>query len=213
MNDLDKQLQQLALEAKSHPQNSWKRRRAMDSLFRLLQNCGRLHRPKVPDHYSGCYEEIYAIAKQQLFCYLFEKIDKYDPDLAGVLSWVNFLLEKRFPNAIREVTQAGKKLHAAQRVQIGDLGAWLECRCGEEANLSLSDQLREYIAEDPEEIFRSDCIQGHPEASFRAIALRVLNGYSWKELAIEFNIKIPTLSSFYQRRQKKYRSLFRAYLE
>lgn len=212
MRELDDRLKHLALEAQNYPRDSLERRKTVDRLLREIQDSKRLCRPSVPSQLLGSYEEIYAIALQNIFWYLYEKIDLYNPE-KEVLQWVNFLLRKRFPEAIREVTKLYRGVQPMQlkRITLEDLD---RCIPPEPKNAPSSEiqDIRQYIKEDPDNLFRSTYVANNPNANFQDIALRVLEGWSWREISTELAVKVPTLSSFYQRSLKKFASNFKEYL-
>ncbi|MBP0017770.1 MAG: sigma-70 family RNA polymerase sigma factor [Cyanobacteria bacterium SBLK] len=212
MSELDERLRSLALEAQKHPSGSRMRRKAVECLLRTLQNSRKLCRPSVPTHLMGLYSEIYTIAKQNLFCYIFRKIDTYNPDKGEVLQWANFLLKRRFPEAIGEVTRSGKTLswQNVQNMTLDDLDTAI-ARNGS-STPSEDNNLREYIEEDPDGIFHNAHVRNKPHATFQIIALKTLDGWSWQEISTELDVKIPTLSSFYQRNLKRFKPDFQSYL-
>ena len=71
-----------------------------------------------------------------------------------------------------------------------------------EPEKSLSEKLREYLETDPYNILQKH-IRAHPEVTFQIIAIKRLEGVSWKELSETFDVKIPALSNFFQRHLQK----------
>lgn len=212
-------LRDLALEAQKHPRGSLERQKAVGYLLGAIQRSGKLCRPRVPQHLSGSYAEIYAIAQQQLFCYIFDKIDTYKAERGEVMQWVNFLLSKRFPDAIRELTQPGQKFpwQHVRRTTLEDLDEvenWLfqKSTTVSQSSSPLAADLREYLESDPDGILQGVCVNNQPHATFQIIAIAIADGRSWKQISEELNVKIPTLSSFYQRNLKKFIPQFQAYL-
>jgi hypothetical protein len=67
-----------------------------------------------------------------------------------------------------------------------------------EEELSLVDALRQYIEEDPDQLFQNH-IKGYPKVTLQVILLARLNGETWHSLSQKTNIKIATLSNFFQR--------------
>jgi len=76
----------------------------------------------------------------------------------------------------------------------------------------LSEQLREYLETDPNKVLQKH-IRAHPEATFQVIALKRLEGISWKELSKSFNIQIPALSNFFQRHLQNIAPEIRKYIQ
>jgi hypothetical protein len=77
---------------------------------------------------------------------------------------------------------------------------------------SLSQEVIQCLEEDPDGIFKETYAASNPAASFQFLSLKIVAGYSWKEISSELGIKIPTLSSFYQRCLVKFAPKFKEYL-
>ncbi len=210
MHEVDAHLKKLAVEAQHHPPKSLKRQRALARLVSAIQKSGQLCVP-YPGQFKGFHADIYDEAKQRLFCHICEKIDTYDPS-REVLQWANFLLRRRFfIEASRDIMPTAPrcvKHQAIKRLTIDDL----ERNNPTEVNLSLSQQVIECIEADTEGIFKGTYTSKNPAANFQFLALQILSGYSWKEISAELGIKIPTLSSFYQRCLTKFASKLKEYL-
>lgn len=213
---LDQKLLKIVQAAQNNPQNSQGRRRALGELVRVLRSSGKLTRPR-RGQFKGFYNDIYEEALQRLFIHICEKIDAYNPERASVLSWVNFLLGQRFfIEASREfmaTVYKGMDARTVKKVSVADLDREISSSRGAQTQpflsdnvKDLSDNVKEYIQEDPDEVFQVTHVDGHPEASFQWIALQRLDGYAWREISGKLNIPIATLSSFYQRCIKRFAS-------
>ncbi|MEO0455300.1 MAG: sigma-70 family RNA polymerase sigma factor [Cyanobacteria bacterium P01_A01_bin.114] len=198
---LDEQLKQLAVEAQQALPKTPQRQRALAQLIGKLCQSRKLVRPYQGQFY-GFYEDIYAEAQQRLFLYLCEAIDRYNPELE-VLQWANFLMKKRFfIEASRDVMPtAPKGIDRSQikRITLDVLDKQEPMELRSQATPSLSEAVIQCIQSDPEGVFKRTHILRKPAANFQYIALRFLGGYSWKEISAELDVKVVTLSSFYQR--------------
>nr|RNJ65257.1 MAG: hypothetical protein EDM05_32140 [Leptolyngbya sp. IPPAS B-1204] len=67
-----------------------------------------------------------------------------------------------------------------------------------EEELSLVDALRQYVEEDPDQLFQNH-IKGHPEVTLQTILLARLDDETWQSLSQRTGVKIATLSNFFQR--------------
>ncbi len=202
-DELDSDLLWLATKAQQHPPRSWERQIALTKLVNAIVNSGNLWRPS-KSHFSGVYQDIYHDARQELFLYVCQNIDKYQPERASVIAWVNFLLEKRFfKDAIRKF----QGHHSVIKITID---YWDNLHQAEDPK-DLREILKECIDLDPEDIFKNEHIHEYPQANFQALAQRRILGKSWKEIAAEFDIKIPTVSSFYYRCINKFSSKLKEY--
>jgi hypothetical protein len=200
---LNQRLRELVQMAKSYPPKSPQQRHILGKLISEIQNSGLLCHPSCPFQYQGCYAEIYATALQNIFLYVCQHLELYNPDVGEVLGWVNFLLSRRFPDAIAEVVQSAKHIDFknVKTVSIEDLsrGGIEMANKTDLLNPLLSEQIREILEEDPDGEFESKCMSSNPLANFKAIALKRLRGASWEELSLEYQSKIAALSNFYQR--------------
>lgn len=196
VNELDIKLEELALTAQKSPAKSLERQLALTKLISSIQQSGKLFCRKYnyPD-------DIYNEALQETWLYISRKIENYKPEVGKVLAWVNFILNKRFKDAIKRNTNTFKSLDEPIYLE-GDSGS---------KNLTLLDTiiqqtqsddvevLKIALEEDPQGLLSREHIKHHPEANFKEILLRRLSKQSWKEMSIEWGIGIPTLSSFYWR--------------
>lgn len=202
---LDAQLKELALLAQRHPHATKGRRIALTQLINTIWQSGKLYRPH-SDQFQLLYEDIYEEAVQNLLFYLCQddNIHKYDPERGEVITWVNALLTKRFfPEAIPKII--GRKDETnLEKYHLENISSV--------EPLSIFEQIRQCIEDDPYEIFIKEHIKGHPEANFQAIATRRYSGVPWKHISAEWGIGITTLHNFYQRAVKKFAPKFREYL-
>ncbi|MBZ8180748.1 sigma-70 family RNA polymerase sigma factor [Oscillatoria salina IIICB1] len=214
MDELNKHLRRIAIEAQQYPPRSPARQIAITKLFEAIQTSGKLTRPYWRQ-FPGLYDEIYNVAKQKLFCYIYERIDNYSPERGEVLQWVNFLFGTRFfVEAIREITLPDSRLSTemiSQRIFYNlDNDLWLNRE--NEANPSLSEQIIKYLEDDPEGIFQATHMTDNPAANFRYLALQRIAGYKWREIESELGIHQATLCSFYLRCLQKLAPIIKEYL-
>lgn len=209
----DEHLKQLAVEAQRHPPNTPQRQRSIAQLISSIYRSKKLFCP-YRDQFPGLYEEIYAEAQQRLFLHICEKIDQYDSKFE-VMQWANFLMKRRFfIEASRDLLPSPKGVERSQikRMTLEVLEKQNPVEMQSQANISLSEAIIQCIQEDYDKVFQSTHIEKKPAANFQYIALRFLSGYSWKEVSEELDVKVVTLSSFYQRCLTKFASKFKEYL-
>jgi DNA-directed RNA polymerase specialized sigma24 family protein len=203
--ELDSHLLQLAKTAQQYPPRSWERQIALTKLVNAIVDSGNLWRPS-RSQFSGIYQDIYNEARQELFLYICQNIDKYEPERANVMAWVNFLLERRFfKDAIRKFYEHPSVVKVTNTY-------WENLPQAEEEK-DLREILKEFIDLDPEDIFKNEHIEECPQANFQALVQRRIWGKSWKEIAAEFEIKISTVSSFYYRCINKFSSQLKEYCD
>ena len=191
-DELDSHLLHLAISAQQHPPNSGGRRLAITKLIHEIVRSRRLCHPQKSQFTVQFYEDIYDEARQELLLYICQNIDKYDAERGSVMTWVNVLLERRFfKDAIRKMqTQQSKK---KTDTDLDNFPA------PQEEPPDLTEILKKCIESDPEDIFKNEHIEKCPQANFQALATRRISGKTWKEISVEFGMKIPTVSSFYYR--------------
>ncbi|MBZ8180852.1 sigma-70 family RNA polymerase sigma factor [Oscillatoria salina] len=215
MSELDQYLKELALEVQRYSPGSRKRRKALDKLIRVMQ------RPRVlpclyPGRFKGFYEEILSEAKQQLFLYICQNINNYNPEKGEVLQWIKPYFKRFFIQASREFMPiAHQRIEPAQikRLSIDELEINDSLEVNEQQNYFFSEEVKHFVEEDSEGIFRETHIRSHPGANFQSIFLRRTDGYSWEEISSSLSISVSTLSRFYQRCLKKFAPLFQEHFQ
>ncbi|MGA7937599.1 MAG: sigma-70 family RNA polymerase sigma factor [Kovacikia sp.] len=215
LDSLDHELKQIAIAAQRHPPKTRERQHALARLVSVIQRSGRLVRPR-REQFLDCYDEIYAEAVQRLFTHICEKIDTYQPERGEVLQWANFLLNRQFfIEASRELlpmVPKGIDPKTIKRLTLDDLDRNNPNDINPQLVPLPSQQILQCLEEDPEGAFRQSHIDHYPAANFQFLATRRLAGYSWQELSTELGIRIPTLSSFYQRCLTKFAPQLKEYL-
>ena len=194
-------LEQLALLAQNHSPLSVERQIALTKLIEGILRSGELWCPS-----RGQYsEDVYDEAKQNLFLYVCQNIEQYNPQRGSVMVWINMLLRRRF---LREAAAKARDQRVIQVTTESNLDYLLP-----EQKPSLSERVRELIEEDPANIFKQEYIGDNIEANFQAIAMRRLREETWQEISSEFRIPVSTLSSFYYRCLRKFRLIMQEYLQ
>jgi hypothetical protein len=200
MVHFDEHLRRLVAEACGHPLGSPQRQKLLTQIIRLTAN--RLWRESTP---------YYQDALQQTWLYFCRNVcdgltgQTYDPEYGSVITWLNAYLKRRLQDfyinqnreqattvliRVRQSTSAGTtetidpvdNLPAAPQAPpiLEDLEIWAQT--------------------DSDGELRRTCIKGRPDVNCQVLILKRLPPeVSWKELSQEFDLSIPTLSSFYQR--------------
>lgn len=222
MDELDK----LALEAQKHPANSKARKKALTKLVMAIQASGKLY---CADRYDS--PEVYNEALQEVWLYVCQNIDRYDPSKGNAITWVNYTLKWRFRDAAdrhlnrKRVSQDNQRkwvqtlsLDAPVKTpdSAGDSGeTYLDSIPQETPPFMPADKLRGYIENDPQGIFQHRHIRNHPEANYRTIALFYLENKSWAEIVAEFDNQISygTVTGFFWRACRHFAPQFQDYLD
>lgn len=194
-NRQDEEMQHYAELAQQHPPQSRERQLALTKLVGAIAGSGKLSRPRKGE-FIAVYEEIYAEALSLLWLFVCENIDRYDSGRGSVMTWVNYLLDRRF---IIE----GIKIIVGKKGDRSLSSAEVELIPQPETQPSPSQLLQQYIAEDREGLFQRTHLKNRPDVNFKQIALARLAGIKWKTLSVELNVTVSTLSCFYQRSLKE----------
>lgn len=194
MTELNAYLRQLALEAQRNPPKSTARRIALTKLISAMQQSGELHRSRA--HLVGRQADIYDEALQRLLVCICHDIDQYNPE-NEVLQWANFLLRQRFLRETLHDPHCPSRRSSSQNID--GFENWHPIMIYNPENLSLLEEIRHYIDEDPEGLLQGIYTGNNRQANFQFLAQRLLDGYKWREISEELDIPATTLSSFYQR--------------
>ena len=202
----DTQLQGLALAAQQSESQTEERHYALRELLEAIRLSGRLCRPhssKIPARF---YNLIYEEAVNQTLLYVWQKIDKYDPQkgkTGNLITWLNFRLDKLVIESWNDFLSHAE-LFSAEDIDNLPLV---------EKPPSLGELIREYIEEDAGDIFKHQHIKDCPDANFQSIALARISGESWKDISAKFGgIKVAALSNLFRRSCKKFAHKFGEYL-
>jgi len=201
----EQQLQELALQAQQHSLGTTVRRITLSKLIDGIYRSGKLCHP-YKGQFQGGYEQIYQEALQDLFLYICKNIDKYDPERASFMTWVNMLLSQRFfKEAIPKIIGSSNEIKVESSVleNLEDLA--FDDSESEDNYISAFKKIRRYIEIDPKGIFQQAHIKKYPKVNFQEIAVKRWSGISWKDISEELNIPVATLSNFYQRTLEKFR--------
>lgn len=185
---LEEELRELAIAAQSHPPQSPKRQFLLNQLVEKIWHSGQLCCPYQGRFPPELYEEIHDEAGQQLWIYICTKIERFDPNRASVLAWVNYLFKKRFfPEVMKEII--ARETATVTENSLANL----------EENPLLSELLREIIIEDPDNSFKTTHVKGEPRANWQFISIAKLEGKTWKEIALEVERPLNTVREWYIR--------------
>jgi hypothetical protein len=204
---IDEQLHQLALEAQQHPVRSRQRRRCLNEICKLLRQPGVLMRQ------AGISEDAYQSAIQTTLLYVCEKmIDRYEPTKgSSFLRWVRSNFKWRQNDARNEEQSVGdvslEQLLESQQAEglvlRADFRRLME-RFSEQDTLSLAQELRQFIEDDPEGVFSQAYIGNIPDLNFKIMVLKDVYGFTFRELSEKFSVPIPTISSFRKRKLSEF---------
>jgi hypothetical protein len=197
----DTQLKKMGLTAQKYLLNSELRSYALTELIKAIQLSGKLCRPHTQKFSSSLYQTLYEEALTETFSYICLNIDLYDPERGNqkFMSWVNFKLDK----TILKCYERYKKYTRYELYSFQDLEQIRQ----PPTTVDLAQILRDYLSQDPEQIFCTVYIRNRPDANFSTIALAKFSGQSWETMSEQLDIPVSTLSSFYNRWCRRFASL------
>jgi hypothetical protein len=198
---LDDHLLRWALAAQKYPKKSKQRRQILNQMIGAIYRSRRLTHPR-KNLDPQVYQDLYSEALQNLGLYISQNIERYDPERAPVMRWVNYLLARRFFH----------EAYLRWLKQPKQLFEFIEPPAENDCD-SLSMRIRQCLEEDVQGVFKKHHIRGKSSINFQSIAILRLDGYQWNELAEEFDINLTTLSDMYQRGIKKFTPIIKVWVQ
>lgn len=195
-----------AIAAQGCPPLSKQRQEALDKLFDEVQRQGRLWRPDK----NTINEDNYNDAVQELWLYVCQSIEKYDPQRSAFMGWVNMLLRKRFYNLACSKNQ-GK--YESIFFSIDELKKLTDSFLLNQQKTSLMEEVEECINSDIEGVCKREHIKNRPQISFQILAQRRLAGDSWRDISVDVGISATYLNKIFQRSLKKLAPYIKTYVQ
>ena len=223
----------------TNARNKLTRRRELTKLQNLIIQSGKLETAQKslqnkyqPQLGNNLFKDCYTDALQKTWLYIFSNIEQYNPQKATVLHWFSLVLEWRFLDVkndylkIRKIQRDGKirpvldeslnkSLQNKKSNEANESTTYqdiLKSEYFEDQSFSQARQFKQLIIEDPWLIFSGKHIKNCPQASYQEIAIQRINDKKWKEIAHQFNLPIPTISSFLLRSNTYFKAFFYEYL-
>jgi DNA-directed RNA polymerase specialized sigma24 family protein len=172
-------------------------------------------------------ELIVAGAVNETLSVAIKKIDRYEPDKAQFMTWINAILKFKVLDAI-EKEKKYRERHPStdEPISADNLNskaeAQLQAKIEQDENIKAEDleredliaKLRQFINEDPEGFLTKKHIKDKPDATFQKILLMRLVPMTWQAIADSFDISSHgTINTFHDRQLSRYNSYFRKYLQ
>ena len=203
----DRQLKQMGLAAQRYAVNSELRTYALTELIRAIKFSGRLCRPHLKKFSHNLYQKLYEDALTETLSYVCLNIDHYDPHRGDrkFMNWVNFKLDKT-------VLKCYEKYYRYAKFEVPS-SPNIDLIIQPPSAPDLTQILREYLIQDPENIFQTTHIRNRPDANFTSVALAKFSGQSWEQISQQLDIPIATLSSFYNRWCRRFKPLLNSELK
>ena len=187
------QVYELVLKARQYPAGSYQRNQCLTQIIRLVE-------PRLWKFYTPYY----ADALQQTWLYFAKNVcTVYDPTRASVATWLNNYLRYRHQDLTRQDFQ-----HHYQEVSIdieskgkdGSSFKAMDIPTRKYGSLSLLEEVIEWVKTDSDRNLQQTHVKNRPDVNCQTlILLRLPPETPWKEISSQFQVSIPTLSSFYRR--------------
>jgi RNA polymerase sigma factor (sigma-70 family) len=209
----DRELQLLVLEIQASPNRTDRVvRKQIDRLLKEISTGLKLAEVKLIRDWSGIanIESIVAEAVINTLMEALKNIDRYNPEQARFMTWINVILQSRFKDLLR------KHRPRHESISIDHPDAMAEAKIAEmsepESDLSAS-ELSQFIKTDPEGYLAETHIRNHSDATLQRILLLRLDGLKWQEITDRLNIPShSTVNTFHDRQLHKLNHYFRKYL-
>lgn len=196
-----KLLEQLIEEVKKASHPARKRLALTKFLQAIYQNKNLLVMPSYTR--LADYEEIHDLALQDTILVVSQKIDTYQSG-KPILAWIKGIFKHKFYDALKK-----NKPNKIQCFSLDDLNSGIVPTAKNDS----TDNLADFLREDPENILRNTTVHNRPEITLQKLLwLILIEDLSWEVIAKKLNSSISTLSSFYQRNIQKYKVYFEKYL-
>lgn len=238
MDEIDLRLKELAETIKqinsNTPKQKRQKRKAIGDLWELLVNNKRFHfcriglQNKQGQQLGKSFDECFNDSLAKVALEITEKIDNYDSQSGSVWNWFRFLLEKRFIDYKNDYLKINKHMVKGEKIIIvnqslytqvtthkGDRQdnlTYLDLLFTEDQKKPLSVQLIEIIQQDKGYIFSGHHIEDKPHANYKDIAIKRVQGKSWKEIGQEMNISVGAITPFFTRSHKFFKPIISEYL-
>jgi hypothetical protein len=186
--------QDLVMAARLHPVGSRERNRYLTQLIRELSPLlWRTHTPE------------YADAQQQVWRFFIERgIAAYNPDCGSMVSWLNTHLWYRHQDLLRQAAQRQRyeqPIAPATRLDETWPTTVREVPAPEYGSLEMLDQVRQWVTIDVKKYLGQIYLRDRPDVNAQVlILLRLPAETPWKQISAQFEVSVPTLNSFYQRK-------------
>jgi RNA polymerase sigma factor (sigma-70 family) len=195
MDELDLSLQSLIQETCSHRPGSPQRRKAVNTLLRMLLKSGRIRT-------KG--DEIYEEALQKTMLNVTKTLcEKYDPSRGSFLTWFNTCLRNQHTDEIRAVQRDRQRKQSVWQTDDAEVDPLDQVPAPVDGNLLLQtwNALVQWIKDDPDQILRRCHIENNPNANGQSLAyLRLVMGQEWQQIAAEVGSPRGAISSHWSRK-------------
>jgi len=221
---MEKTLEELAMIAQEHhkkaqeikarePNNEEIKREILQRNIALTELITRIEQELYQYRRTDFSEDVYEQALQEVWLEICQQIERYDQNKGLVMGWALFKLKYKKIQVYNAITDNGRlgSIYKGNEETVHNI---LEIYQLPNINPLLSEQIVEVLKEDPEKLFEKKVFKNKPQANFKAIAIKRLEGISWKDIVQELQLGDTTgpISTFYQRCCEEFAPKFKEYL-
>jgi DNA polymerase III psi subunit len=190
-NDLNQQLQELAIQARLNPAKSLKRRQKLNEIVRLVTKSNKLWQENTP---------YYKDALQQTWLYFCRNIEQYDPSRCSVITWLNNCLKWRLQDYCKAEAKKRATTISPSQSTTGEIIDPINKISASPEMPPILEETYQWVQTDLDQELRNTHVKGHPNVTCQILILRRLPPeVPWKDIAQEFNLPLSTAPNFYKR--------------
>lgn len=190
-NDLNQQLQELAIQACLNPAKSLKRRQKLNEIVRLVTKSNKLWQENTP---------YYKDALQQTWLYFCRNIEQYDSTRCSVITWLNNCLKWRLQDCYKAEAKKQAATFSPFQSTTGEIVNPIDNISASPEMPPILEETYQWVQTDPTQELKNTHVKGHPEVTCQILILRRLPPeVPWKDIAQEFNLPLSTAPNFYKR--------------
>jgi len=139
-----------------------------------------------------------------------KNLDRYDPEKASVMTWINGILNYRFQDALRMYRERHESISIDNP---GEMASAAIAEISKPESETMGGKLRSFIETDPDGHLAVTHLRNNPSASLQKILLMRLDGLIWQEIADRLNVAShSTINNFHDKQLRKWNDYFRKYL-
>ena len=212
-DEFDRRLQAIAQKAQNSPPQSRERQQALNSLIYEITRSNKLGHPQRGNWPANVYRDLYDGAVSRTFQNIYNNIERYNSE-HPVMAWANNMLNYEFLNVVREYNNQNRRNISILSLEEIDLDSEQTETVDDDAKWVRAERLRQFIADDPENLLQTSHIRGRPDVTFQSIAwAKYVEDQTWESISQTMGVPVSTLANFFDRNLRKFQSYFDKYLQ
>ena len=207
-DEFDRRLQAIAQQAQDNPLQSTERQQALNQLVDEIMRSNQLGHPQRGNWPDNVYRDLYDEAVSRTVLKIYKKIDRYNSE-HPVMAWANNMLRYEFLDVVREYQNQNRRNVSIPSLEEININSDRTETVEDDAEL-----LRQFLADDPENLLQTAHIRGRPDVTFQSIAwAKYVEDQTWESISQTTGIPVSTLANFFDRNLRKFQPYFEQYLQ